>query len=120
MTSNAKRSDEAISHRTRNSKAVKAVENGYRHLIADLESYRIREGKPKGTVLNEVLHKLPRGPVLLDDKQYADFREIEGIGDAGDGLMIIWNILENVCNEWLMPAITIDRKSGHFIVVLTK
>jgi hypothetical protein len=101
------------------------VVDGHRAMQSNLESAIARGLVPRNSFLQEVLHKLPSVPPLLNAVQYKKFREQlkrelqQSEVSAEDILAALWVIVENDCHESrLAPALGIDTSTGDVIVIL--
>ena len=105
--------------------AVKPVVDGHRAMLSHLK-HAIENGQvPRNSFLQEVLHKLPSVPPLLNAVQYKVFceqlkRELQLTHiSAEEVIASLWVIVENDCHESrLTPAIGIDTSTGDVIVIL--
>lgn len=101
--------------------ALGIVVDGYRSVLGSFNMAKRRGVIPRGRLLSEMLTSGSwTPPPLLNGERFGDFCRIINQYLPEDILPTIWYMLEHGCKEpRLIPALKVDRDTGHVVVFLT-
>jgi len=100
--------------------AMTLVTAGYYRVRSAFMSAKQWGAAPRGKLMAEVIDAGEwTPPHLLDDVRLEKLTALLPSGDSHSMLAFIWHVLETECDEnRLVPALVIDRETGHLVARL--